>query len=795
MEMKTRLARYAKTLSAVGVVSALLYLASPASGCGPFLPRAIFTYSMHPDLPLSSYAAGRLGILQPTYARSYLYVAYRDLAAAPQPAFTADERAALVALWRERLNVDWEAPPEQQGQEENEFQKWIEARKEVTQSVPPADVYNDELGVTHRLPSSDYGDYYNCLSDSFRTARETLEKRIAESGALSPQVTAWVEAQDAVFANCGDNARAPGVVLPVAAKPDDAPLVRADRAYQIAAANFYGGDYATARARFLEIAGDRASPWRGLAALAAVRSQIRDASFHGWDAAPLEQAEAQLRAIIADRNLGTLHPGAQRLIGFIEVRLHPTERTHELAARLLEKDRATTLKQDLWDYTVLLDIYSGESRVDTVAQPQERLAALRAQDDLTDWIVTFETPGPESLAHALEKWQAASSLPWLVAAASQIPATDAQVPAVLAAIEKVPADSPAFATLSFHRVRLLVQSGKQDAARAALDTLLARSAPGFPAASRNLLLAFRMQLARNLDELLRFAPRVPATVTSGADDLELPDEDAPAATAPKKQPARFDADGALVLTRELPLALLADSARSEILPRPLRRNVALAAWTKAVLLSQEETARALVPVVAALAPELKAGLDGYAAATTKEERNFAATFFILHTPGLRPYLSAGVGRETPVEKMDIYEDNWWCTLAAASANGVLVSRWEPRMKGPMLIVYPEGKPTSPVFLTEAQKKTAADEWARLAGTGAAPAYLTGEALAWAKAHPDDSRVPESLYLAVRSTRYGCAPNVPEGRNSVTSPLSHEAFEFLHRHYPNSPWTRKTKYWF
>jgi hypothetical protein len=145
--------------------------------------------------------------------------------------------------------------------------------------------------------------------------------------------------------------------------------------------------------------------------------------------------------------------------------------------------------------------------------------------------------------------------------------------------------------------------------------------------------------------------------------------------------------------------------------------------------------------------------------------------------------------------MDIYEDNWWCTLAAPSENGVLAPGWEPRMKGPMMIVYPEGKPTSPVFLTEAQKKTAADEWARLAGTGAAPAYLTGEALAWAKAHPDDPRVPESLYLAVRSTRYGCAPNVPEGRNSVTSPLSHEAFEFLHRHYPNSPWTQKTKYWF
>jgi hypothetical protein len=114
-----------------------------------------------------------------------------------------------------------------------------------------------------------------------------------------------------------------------------------------------------------------------------------------------------------------------------------------------------------------------------------------------------------------------------------------------------------------------------------------------------------------------------------------------------------------ILTRELPLALLADSARSEILPKPLRRDVALAAWTKAILLGQDETARALVPIVEALAPELKAGLDGYIAATTKEERRFAAVFFILHTPGIRPYVEAGLGRSTPLEEINSYRDNWW----------------------------------------------------------------------------------------------------------------------------------------
>jgi hypothetical protein len=61
-------------------------------------------------------------------------------------------------------------------------------------------------------------------------------------------------------------------------------------------------------------------------------------------------------------------------------------------------------------------------------------------------------------------------------------------------------------------------------------------------------------------------------------------------------------------------------------------------------------------------------------------------------------------------------------------------------------------------------------------------------LGWIEKHTDDPRAPEALYLAVRSTRYG--PTDPD-----TSKYSKEAFEFLHRHYPKSPWTLKAKYWF
>jgi hypothetical protein len=68
-------------------------------------------------------------------------------------------------------------------------------------------------------------------------------------------------------------------------------------------------------------------------------------------------------------------------------------------------------------------------------------------------------------------------------------------------------------------------------------------------------------------------------------------------------------------------------------------------------------------------------------------------------------------------------------------------------------------------------------------------YLCAAAIAWAKAHPEDPRVPESLHLAVRATRYGA------GTDKESSRYSKEAFDLLHKKYPDSPWTKQTKYWY
>jgi hypothetical protein len=94
----------------------------------------------------------------------------------------------------------------------------------------------------------------------------------------------------------------------------------------------------------------------------------------------------------------------------------------------------------------------------------------------------------------------------------------------------------------------------------------------------------------------------------------------------------------------------------------------------------------------------------------------------------------------------------------------------------------------PQWVGEAQKSAAQAEWSKLTAIGTAPNYLTTQVLARAKQSPQDALVPQALFLAVRATHYGCT-------NAETSTLSKAAFEFLHKHYPESEWATKTKYYY
>jgi hypothetical protein len=750
-----------RSIFALTLLVTILFQAPGALACGPFSLQAVFSFKFHPAFPLEKFARGEVGVVRPSYARSYLYVAYRYFNGRN---FNPAEQQALLDLWRDRIEH------RNTSGEENWIGTWRSAREKfLAGPAPPIDVYR------RREKPNDYETYLNCQQDAFEKAAATLEVRAKTLGADNLALKQWIEAQDQVFANCSEGQHIPAA-LPASA--DD--LLRTDRDYQIASANFYAGNFDLAKTQFDSIAIDTKSPWRTTAPYLVARSLIRKASLGPDETrkAALTEAEERLKTIAANSALEPTHAAARRLLNIVRIRLHPEERLHEFGLSLASKTDPETLKQDLWDYTVLLDQFSPN---DEAHHPNVGASLVDLHDDdLTDWLVTFQSAKAETFDHALARWQATSALPWLVAALSKVEPGHAKASVLQEAAAKIPASSPAFATLSFQRVRLDIAAGRSAEARAKLDDLLQKHSSRFDLSSLNLLHQQRMMVASSLDEFLTYAQRLPAAFSWDENGREMPVDDSELAEEGKPPEIKplFDSDAGEILNRRMPLAVLGRVAGNNRLPDNLRRDITQAVWLRSVLLGDTNAATGLVPRLKVMIPELTPLLDDYLNAREPAAKKFAAIYAWLKFPGLEPVIDTGVGRGIPLNERDSYRDNWWCSAGwgtpPTDAAGENKDRPVPK--------------AAPSFLTAVQLATAEKEYAALAALGAAPNYLCRQVLDWATKNPGDPRVPEALHLAVSTTRYGCT-------DKQTGKWSKAAHDFLHRRYPNNPWAKQTPYWF
>ncbi len=734
------------------------------TSCGPFIPTAAFSFWRIPDDAQGSFARGQLGIIQPGFPRNYLIIAYRHLAGI---GLNAEERAALFAP---EVYQSPESP------QPDAIDQWKKARASVAGGAAAPDI-NSFKGLSG---DGFYLNYLNCGDDAFRTAAKTLGDRVGRFGAQSPVVKQWVAAQDEVFANC-----AGGPSIPAAIEGSADAWARADRAYQIAAAHFYAGDYDIAGKMFQSITEDRASPWRESASYLAARCVVRKATLsvkgQGFDRDQLAAAGAQLQKILNDPAQKAMYPAARRLLDYVGARLNPGDRMHSLAQALLQKNAQATIQRSSLDYRFLYDQLE--------AGNFGGMKTLPADDDLSAWILAFQTHDAESTKKAASEWRARRTLPWLVAAVSMAHGEDAAASDLVAAAQKVGHDSPGYATVSFHAIRLMEEQKHTEEARAALDKLLASEGGRLPESALNLFRAERMKAATNWDEFLKYSVRISvgtAVAFTQYGNADQPGMEDPNGPQDKPKPG-LDVDAALILNEQTPVALWLDAARREALPQSVRREVATAGWVRAVLLGDEKTAQSLAPILQNLAPDLKTSLAAYVDAKDDRARTFAAVFTMLRNPGLRPYVQIGFGRGSPVDKIDDFRDNWWCSFAPVE-NGSLPGYYRPAstIGEPLHELYRDGGPKAQ-FLPAEELARGKAEWARLASLAAAPDYLAAQTIDWAKSNPGDARAAEALHLAVRATRYGCSEQ--------KTPYSKQAFDLLHKQYPNSEWARKTKYWY
>src|SRR5439155_19456924 len=100
-----------------------------------------------------------------------------------------------------------------------------------------------------------------------------------------------------------------------------------------------------------------------------------------------------------------------------------------------------------------------------------------------------------------------------------------------------------------------------------------------------------------------------------------------------------------------------------------RRDVIQSAFVRAALIDDRETAVQAASLLQEMHPELKEFLAPYQMAATADARRFAAAYLSLKFPGLRPYVSDGIGRTAPMNEIDRYRDNWCCAEPPASRSG------------------------------------------------------------------------------------------------------------------------------
>jgi tetratricopeptide (TPR) repeat protein len=749
---------------------ALIVLLSPLTGveaCGPDIQPDVFVRASLPD-DLNAFDRGHLGILQTGFDSNEYAVAYRYLnggkVSETEVPSTKPPLTGAAAIEEEsKIDRQAERDAEPAAAWDLARAKYVSASEAVTKKDP---FPRDAMGNLDIDPN-----YPNCPVPAFRNAVVTLDKRAEAWGKQSPWLVDWIRGQDAVFANC--TAATPEMPAPAAA--NGPALLRADRAYQLAAAALYAKQYDQAMEQFEAIAHDKSSPWNAWGEYLAARAMVRKAFAMGkkteewaeaasFDLGTMQRAQQMLEAILAQANPRPSRKIVANELEFVRLRTEPEKRLAEICAALAGPGTDENFAQDRMD----LDYVLGKR------------IAIKNPPPLYEWIAAFRGTAQEP---PYSVWRANHALPWLVVALVRAEPTSDEAADLVAEAAKIRPDLPAYDTVFYHRVRLLIGLHRADEARALLDKALPALRTEKPGSTANALLAERLSVARNFDEFLEFAPRkvLETEAMTDANIAELCDTRKPGFALPGycpqpggpprlDQSQEFDEDSVNVLNRQVPLAMLLEAATSPKLPPNLRRSVALAAWTRSVVLEDGDAAAKVAPLL----PEPLRKMAGTGV-------DFQANFAILRNPGLRPYLEPGASRLVNFNELDVFRDNWWC------------KRWERRMS----IETPKSEviPVVP-FLTKEEASAGVEEAQRVQQVESSVAFLGQHVVDYAQEHPEDPQVPEALAMVVRAGHYACQDYEPNSRGpSASTAVSKAAFQILHRRYPKSPWTAKTPYYY
>jgi hypothetical protein len=660
-------------------------------------------------LPASYFA--RPGIIRPGYDHFYLFIAWRALAGHPLAGQDQERIAPFDPCWAATADGVHDYQERRDPAMIAAREQWGQAR--AAAAAPALTLPDDEAG--------------NCHADAFRLAARTLASRIASHG-KGAALDSWVAAQDMVFANCASPAS-----LPPDAGTGTPAWLRADRAYQQAAAAFYKGEHQDAARRFDAIAADPGSPWRALAPYLAARADMRLG-----DPAAMARARARLQPLAQAAAPGALRTDARRLLQLLQLRTEPAVLLADLDARLTGVDPEETIGQDLRDFASAYQRGEGSARADLA---------------FAGWLSAMRGTGIDA-RQAAEKWQATHALPWLIAALTLATPDSNGVAQMLAAAAKLQSDSPAYLSARYHMARL---ANTDAAAVSIVERMLAQAPPSLAIEDANAFKRIGLARARTLAQVARFLPR---TSAMPSENYVIP---------------AVGRDGAALLNSGLPLDMLATLAQMRSVPPALRDELALVVWTRAFVLHRPSLAAGVARTIKAAIPAAAEGIDEMLAETDPVKQRALGAMLLARFPGMVGEVrNMNIFQTDPTvislanmhryTDMDSQRANWWYEFKSDTS---LYGKIEP--------VAPP-----PRWLNQRQRRALLAERALLASTPRGAQYLANLVMAHARLHPRDPHLPAALAILIRANGADEAGVRPR-----------EMFRHLHRYFPRSEAARRT----
>ncbi len=555
-------------------------------------------------------------------------------------------------------------------------------------------------------------------------------------------------------------------------------LIAKDFEYQTAAAYFYSQRYDEAEKRFMSIARDKSSPWHELAPYLAARALIRKASIlqENKDKSTLQRAREILLSVSKDPEAGSLQTDSHKLLSLTQCRMQDIP---VLASAVRNGGKELGPAVDNLTKTIDRALSAGDHPAKGFSEVPVRLLA----DDMVDWAITFHSRDDKAFRNAITKWKSKKTIPWLMASLSLVEPRDAELDTLLQAASQVKPSSPGYLTVCYHVIRLQMEIGKPELARALLDKLQTAKMSN---TNRNLLCELNARMARNIAELAKFCTIRPAAVFDSP-DVDLPQEMVEGKT-PHLPPPVFDSRTIRIVNEKLPISLMKEFALAGSLPRHLKEDVVSAVWVRAVLLNSDTVAKQMGDQLSKLRPDFASLIDSYNSARSVEDRHFAAVFTILKYPGVRPYATGGLLRKAALNSVDEMRNNWWGDPRGPEAKEIEPIEDEYYEENPPLQRGDLPALESPPFLSAEQREQAVKEVKALSGTGDTATYFLKETLALCKRSPDDKRLPEMLHQAILASRH-------TDTSAEASELSKQAYALLRKRFPKNPWTVKTKAWY